>query len=353
MKKNLARDAFVWTKLWSVAVAVFVLFGAAACVPAAEDALYKRAVTAVMKRPPAPLDGMRVVVCGSASPLGWGPERAQACIAVVTNEHFFLFDVGARSPQRMTQAQLPMGRINGVFLTHFHSDHIAALPDVNLASWVRGRPASLDVYGPPGVQSVVDGFNAAYGLDRGYRTAHHGAARLPPERGPMRAHAFDPGGVVWQDDLLTITSFAVEHPPVEPAVGYRVDYRGRSVVISGDTNAADALFAAAQGADLLLHDGLSRTTLDPMIEAATELGLPSAQIMIDVIDYHADVSSLPERAADAGIKQLALYHMVPAPPNKLVEGMFRRGLPDDVILTRDLHTFDLPADSDEIRITEP
>jgi ribonuclease Z len=345
-------------KLFYVIFALVVLIGAAVAVlfnaPAAQDAVAKRVATAFLgQKPEAPLDGMRVIVCGSASPLGRGPERAQACIAVITNEHFFLFDVGARSPQRMAQARLPMARINGVLLTHFHSDHIAALPAVNLTSWVQGRPAPLDVYGPPGVQSVVDGFNTAYGLDRGYRTAHHGAARLPPELGPMRAQPFNPGDVVWQDDLLTVTSFAVEHPPIEPAVGYRVDYRGRSVVISGDTNAADGLFAAAKGADLLLHDALSRTVLDPMIEAASGLGRPAAEIMTDVIDYHADVTSLPARAAEAGIKQLALYHLVPAPPNALIERMFLRGLPDDVILTRDLHTFDLPADSDEIRITEP
>jgi ribonuclease Z len=345
-------------KLFYAVIALVVLIGAAVAVlfnaPAAQDAVAKRVATALLgQKPEAPLDGMRVIVCGSASPLGRGLDRAQACIAVVTAEHFFLFDVGARSPVRMAQARLPMARINGVFLTHFHSDHIAALPDVNLASWVQGRAAPLDVYGGPGVERVVDGFNAAYGLDRGYRTAHHGAARLPPELGAMRANAFEPGGVVWQDELLTVTSFAVEHPPIEPAVGYRVDYQGRSVVISGDTNAADGLFAAARGADLLLHDALSRTVLDPMIEAATDLGLPVAEIMTDVIDYHADVTSLPARAAEAGIKRLALYHLVPAPPNALIERMFLRGLPDDVILTRDLHTFDLPADSDEIRITEP
>jgi ribonuclease Z len=344
-------------KLFYAAAAMVALIGAAAAVvlnvPAAQDAVFKRAATAVLGQTPEPLDGMRVIVCGSASPLGRDPERAEACIAVVTAEHFFLFDVGARSPLRMAQARLPMARINGVFLTHFHSDHIAALPDVNLASWVQGRPAPLDVYGPPGVQSVVDGFNAAYGLDRGYRTAHHGAARLPPERGPMRAHPFDPGEVVWQDDLLTVTSFAVEHPPIEPAVGYRVDYRGRSVVISGDTNVADGLFAAAKDADLLLHDALSRTLLDPMIEVATDLGLPAISgIMTDVIDYHADVTLLPARAAEAGIQRLALYHLVPA-PNALAERMFLRGLPDDVILTRDLHTFDLPVGSSEIRIREP
>ena len=235
-----------------IAVSVLaVVLGIAAAValnnPAAQDALFKRAASMVMGQPPASLNGLRVVVCGSASPLGNDPERAQACIAVLTPEHFFLIDVGARSPQRIAQARLPMGRLNGVLLTHFHSDHIAALPDVNLNSWVQGRSAPLNVYGPEGVQHVVDGFNTAYELDRGYRTAHHGADLLPPEVGPLAANTFNPGDVVWRDDTLTVTSLAVAHPPIEPAVGYRIDYGGRSVVISGDTNAADSLFTAARG----------------------------------------------------------------------------------------------------------
>jgi ribonuclease Z len=340
-----------------VAAVIALAIGAAAAVyytAAGQDAFFKRAATALMSQGPGPIEGMRVVVCGSASPLGNDPNRAQACIAVVTPEHFFLFDVGARSPLRIAQAQLPMSRIDAVFLTHFHSDHITGLPDVNLASWVQGRPIPLPVYGPTGVQSVVDGINAAYELDRGYRTAHHGDELLPPDRGSMQAHPFRAGDVVWQDEELTVTSFTVEHPPIEPAVGYRVDYRGRSVVISGDTNASDSLFSAAKGADLLLHDALSRTLLDPMIDTATELGVPVIPtIMTDVIDYHADTLSLPARAAEAGIKQLALYHMVPVPANALAERMFLRDLPNEVIVTRDLHTFDLPPDTDEIRIYEP
>ena len=133
-----------------------------------------------------------------------------------------------------------------------------------------------------------------------------------------------------------------------------MDYRGRSVVISGDTNAADSLFAAAQDADLLLHDALSRTLLNPMIETASQLNIPVIPtIMTDVIDYHAETTSLPARAAAAGIKQLAFYHMVPVPQNALAEKMFLRDLPADVILTSDLHTFDLPANSSDIHIYAP
>lgn len=342
-----------------IGILVIAALGAAAATviyttAAGQDAFFKRAATSVMSRTPEPLNGMRVVVCGSASPLGSDPERAQACIAVVTPEHFLLFDTGARSPLRIAQARLPMARITGVFLTHYHSDHIAALPDVNLTSWVQGRKSRLNVFGPPGVQTVIDGFNTAYQLDRGYRTAHHGSELLAPDRGAMQAHTFRPGEVVWQDDLLTVTSFVVEHPPITPAVGYRVDYRGRSVVISGDSNAADALFTAASNADLLFHDALSRTLLDPMIDIATQLNVPVMPIIMkDVIDYHADATSLPTRASEAGVKQLVLYHMVPVPANALAARMFLRNLPGDIILARDLQTFDLPPDSTDILISEP
>ncbi len=319
-----------------------------------QDALFKRAIGTTMGQGAAPPDGMRVIVCGSASPLGNDPSRAQACIAVLTAEHFFLFDVGARSPQRIGQARLPLGRLTGVFLTHFHSDHIASLPSVNLTSWVQGRSSELHVYGPPGVETVVEGLNLAYRQDRVYRTAHHGSQLLPPETGTMTAKPVAVEGIAWQDDLLTVTAFPVSHDPIEPAVGYRVDYRGRSVVISGDTIATDSLFEAAAGADLLLHDALSRAMLDPMIEAAEERQVPiMPTIMRDVIDYHADSLSLEEPARTAGIRQLAYYHLVPVPPNALAEKIWARGLSAGTLLVRDLHTFDLPPDSTEIIIREP
>ena len=157
---------------------------------------------------------------------------------------------------------LPLGALSGVLLTHYHSDHIADLGEVLLWSWIQagGRRASpLPVYGPPGVAEVVGGFARAYALDAGYRTAHHGADRLPP--GGARARAIpiklppsdEPSGkpsdgdgdddgetaggtaVVVDEGGLRITAFRVHHEPASPAYGYRVDYRGRSAVVSGDT----------------------------------------------------------------------------------------------------------------------
>ena len=341
-------------RLSVAAVTIFALVGSIAgllyLTNFGQDALFKRAANQILNAESKPLEGMRVTVCGSASPLGFDPDRAQACIAVVTPEHFFLFDVGARSPLRIQQARLPLDRLDGVFLTHFHSDHIAGLADVNLASWVQGRPSALKVFGPTGVTKVVEGLNHAYELDYSYRTAHHGDELLPPELGPMQARTFRKGDVVWQDNLMTISSFVVEHPPVEPAVGYRIDYKGRTVVISGDTNVTEVLFEHAKDADLVLHDALSLTLLEPMMEIAP---YPINAIMADVIDYHANIETLSSKALDAGIKKLVLYHMVPVPTNALTEKMFLRGIPAEITLAKDLQSFDLPANTKEIVINEP
>ena len=334
----------------AVVVVLTILGGVAYRAAPVQDALMRTGVAAMLGSAPETFDGLQIVVCGSASPLGNNPDRAQACLAVVTPEHFFLVDVGARSPMRIAQAQLPMNRLTAVMLTHFHSDHIAGLADVNLASWVAGRRASMQVYGPEGVETVVAGFNQAYRLDRGYRVAHHGEGLLPPSAGPMKAVTFQPG-LVWQDDDMTVTSILVDHHPIDPAVGYRFDYRGRSVVISGDTNASDNLFAAAAGADIVFHDALARDSLDIMQNALAKAGRSSfAQIVADVSDYHADTRTLEEAATAAGIEQLVLYHLVPTPMNSLTETMFLRGLSDKTLLAHDLQIFELPPESEEISI---
>ena len=281
-------------------------------VPTVQNAMFERASLRTMSQNQQlpKTDGMRVVVCGSASPLGNDPLRAQACIAVVTPEHFYIFDAGAGSQVRIGQAQLPMNRLSGIFLTHFHSDHIAALPDIRLNAWVSGAKSALKVYGPEGVSEVVEGFNIAYKLDAKYRVAHHGADLLTPAAGSLSATTIK-AGVVLKDGDLTITAFLVDHSPISPAMGYRVDYGDRSVVISGDTITVDSLFTAAKGADLLFHDALFKDVMDILIPNARKVNRERvARVMTDVIDYHADSKKVENRAREAGVGQLVLYHLV-------------------------------------------
>lgn len=308
-------------------------------------------MTAAMKRPAAvsQYDGLKVFLCGTSSPLP-APGRAQACVAILAGESLYIVDAGAGSALTAALGRLPLERLEAVLLTHFHSDHIAALPEFNLNSWVVGRPKPLAVIGPAGVAEVVEGLNQAYRLDRGYRVAHHGEDLLPPHLGAMEAKEIGAGSVLKLGDL-TITSFQVDHKPVTPAVGYRFDYRGRSVVISGDSIVTASLIEAATEADLLLQDALSLPIISSFEKAAT--GSRMEKIFYDIQDYHAHTSDLSELVAKSGVKQLALYHMVPPPSNALFEKVFSRDLPRDTILTKDGMQFELPTGSEDVNVITP
>ena len=235
-----------------------------------QDTAQDQMVRALMRRASEGLpnpDALRVFMCGTASPLGVG--RAQACVAVMTPSHFYLIDVGAGAAAQIQRANLPMARLQGVFLTHYHSDHIGELYEVNLASWVAGRPEPLKILGPKGVRKVVKGINDTYELDRGYRIEHHGEDLLPEHLGVLEHETIDED-VVLEDGDLTVTAYIAEHDPASPAVGYRFDYRGRSVVVSGDSNVIDETLRISDGADLLLHDALSLPLVTKMGQAAQQ-----------------------------------------------------------------------------------
>jgi ribonuclease Z len=279
--------------------------------------------------------------------------QAQACIAVVTPEHFFLIDSGAGSTDNISRLGLPTSQLDGLLLTHFHSDHIAEIYEVNLNSWVQGRPQPLTIYGPQGVDEVVNGMNASYRQDRIYRTGHHGEDLLPPALGVLEYKTIAPG-VIFENGDLKISAYVAEHPPIEPAVGYRFDYRGRSVVVSGDGNVNDDTLSIVDGADLLLHDALSIPTVSALSNALGAADQPrQSRIVADVMDYHASAESLIELGGKSNVDMVAFYHLVPVPPNALLADVFLRGAPDNYLLAEDLMWFELPIGTDDIIVNRP
>jgi len=319
-----------------------------------QDKMLERGTAILAKSTATPIaesDSLRVYVCGSASPLGMA--KAQACIAVITPEHFYLIDSGAGSSNNINRLALPTARLQGLLITHFHSDHIAEIYEVNLLSWVSGRAKPLTIYGPRGVDEVTNAVNAGYRLDRSYRTAHHGTDLLPPALGILEHQTIMPG-VILEDGDLKISAYAAEHSPVEPAVGYRFDYRDRSVVISGDSNVTADTLKIAEGADLILHDALSIATVTALSEAMSATGQPRrSKIMADVMDYHASTESLIDLGEKSDVGMVSFYHLVPAPPNSLVEDIFLRGTPDNYLLAKDLMWFELPIDGADIIVNHP
>jgi len=275
---------------------------------------------------------LTVVLCGTGSPLP-DPARASACTAVIAGGQFVVVDAGPGSAEVLNLTNLPIANVNAVLLTHFHSDHIGDLGEMGTQTWIAGRQHPLDVYGPPGVTQVVAGFNEAYGADVTGRVAHHGEVNLPRAAGQLVAHEValpgDAGTVVFDQGGLRITMFPVDHHPVAPAVGYRFDYRGRTVVVSGDTKKSAVLPQQARGADILVHEALRSDMIALAVEVATRLGQQRlAQMAKDILDYHTTPVEAAEIAAQAGVPHLVLTHLVPAPNNFLQRRMFLNGVSD-------------------------
>jgi len=275
---------------------------------------------------------LQVILCGTGSPIA-DPERAAACTAVIAGGHFFLVDVGPGSWERLDMENLPLGRVDGIFLTHFHSDHIGDLGEATTQTWIAGRAKPLDLYGPPGTARIAAGLAEVYAGDVDARVAHHGDEAMPRAAAGLVAHetalgtAPDASAVVFDQDGLRVTMFRVDHSPVDPAVGYRFDWKGRAVVVSGDTKKSASLIEHAKGADLLVHEVLDATLIDRVARAAERLGQTRmAKLAGDITNYHTSPQEAGEVAHEAGVEHLVLTHLVPPPRNALMARSFMRGV---------------------------
>jgi ribonuclease Z len=303
-------------------------------------------------------DGLHVGLCGAGSPLP-DPRRSGPCVAVIAGRRLFVIDTGSGASRNLSRMRLPQGEIEGILLTHFHSDHIDGLGEVLLQRWANGtHTAPTPVHGPEGVQRVVAGFNAAYAQDAGYRVAHHGEAILPPAGAgavarPFRTPGAGEGVTVVENDGLSITAFAVDHAPVVPAVGYRVDYKGRSVLISGDTDKSANLATFATGVDLLVHEALAPQLVALLTEGAQNAGKANvAKITADILTYHASPREVAEVARDVQAQALLFYHIVPPLIVPTMKEIFLEGVAETytgpVTIGTDGTFMSLPAGTDAI-----
>ena len=325
--------------------------------------LYQRTVQEnvgrnVMKDLP---DGLHLALCGTGSPFP-DPTRAGPCSAVIAGDRLFIVDAGEGSARNLGFMGLPASKIEAIFLTHFHSDHIDGLGPFMLQRWGLGTLSTpTPVYGPTGVDKVVDGFRAAYVLDFGYRVAHHTERIMPPggSGGKGIPFALPPAGqgdtvMVLDDGGVKVTAFRVDHSPIEPAVGYRFDYKGRSIVISGDTKKVASIVTIAKGVDILVHEALQPKLVGLLEDQFRTKSLPNtAQIMHDILNYHTTPEVAAEQATAAGARYLVLNHIVPPLPTRLVYPAFLGDAPklfkNPIVVGEDGMLFSLPAGSTDIQ----
>ncbi|MES2685655.1 MAG: MBL fold metallo-hydrolase [Pseudomonadota bacterium] len=203
--------------------------------------------------PPVSADEFRVTLLGTGSPAPvmrrFGPG-----VLIQAGGKTLLIDCGRGTTQRLLQSGLRLGQVDALFLTHLHSDHVVGIPDLWLTGWLEAsyaqRKGAFVVHGPAGTQEMMDGLTRAYQWDIKARIADQ---NLSP--GSIAAHVLEfKEGVIYDQDGVKVTAIEVDHGDLlKPAFGFRVDYAGRSVTVSGDTRFSENLIRHATGTDLLIH----------------------------------------------------------------------------------------------------
>jgi ribonuclease Z len=270
-------------------------------------------------------NAITVVTVGTATPLPG--ERAQTGTAVFVNGYFFMFDVGAGVVQKSENLGLPLTELDGIFLTHYHSDHMMDLPNMISRTWVMGRKKELHVYGPDSLNKIVKAANSFLKIENQYRVDHHGSdiMDISIAKGIPHQYSIEQNSthVVFQKDDITVTAFDVNHSPIEPAVGYVIEYNGKKIVLSGDTKKNELLEEMAKNCDLLIHEVMLMSFQKMLEEELANAGVErNAKIIHDIQDYHTSTVEVAALAQRANAKKLVLNHLAPAPDNIFIKNMY-------------------------------
>ena len=268
--------------------------------------------------------------------------------ALIVDERVFVIDCGRGSPSAFAAAGLDFSRLEAVFLTHLHANHVGDLPGMLLYPWgvragANGPLAPIRVYGPSRPEPVPAG-DAIF----------HRETTIHPERPapsaadlvesilagyayhlnvmPLDAHMPDAGAlvrgidirlpvrtegvaqvpvVVFEDSVVRITAVAVTHGRAVPALAYRFDTADGSIVFSGDTTVNDDLIALAREADILVHQVADLGYLERHGTDSAELARMAA--------LHTDVTEVGGVAERARARELILSHYLPADPEAITE----------------------------------
>jgi ribonuclease Z len=231
------------------------------------------------------------------------PRRRGPATLVAHSAERCLVDAGSGVAAQLRQAGLPVVDLHHVFLTHLHSDHVIDLGHLVLSRWILGQNAPLAVFGPAGTGSHVERLLALWAWDVEVRRAH-----MHDREGPRVTVTEISEGLVYRGGGLTVTAFEVEHEPVKPALGFRIEADGRRVVVSGDTRPCENLIRHARDADVLVHECTDAT----QTRWTPGCGWPSREAKVrDLAGYHTGPDEVGRVAAQASARTLVLTHLMP------------------------------------------
>jgi ribonuclease Z len=304
------------------------------------------ATASIAAEPPqaagASADSMVVTLLGTGDPV-LSTTRYGMSTLVQAGGLNLVFDAGRGCAVRLDQAGIRPGNVDAVFITHFHSDHLNGLPDLWTVGYlgppVLRRAKPLEIWGPAGIARITASLRDTYIDDVKIRLADEKVSDAGTQ---ILAHEFSADGAVFERNGVRITAFAVNHGPlIKPAYGYRVDFAGRSVLLSGDTKFDENLIAHGAGVDLLIHE-----------VAIAPKPLLDAPWVKAIINHH----TTPEEAGVVFSRtkpQMAVFSHItliadannPRPEDSDIEARTRASWSGNLVVGADLTRFVLTADA--------
>jgi ribonuclease Z len=290
-------------------------------------------------------DEIRVTILGSGDPFVNKSQASASVLIEVGNVEgdFFFFDLGSGALANFNGLGLPVTSTTKVFLSHLHADHVGDMPTLLWSLAKSGRRDPVEVWGPAGEHERFGTLAYARHLELAHAWDTESMCGHPGQSGARTITTevpYDRPEVVYQRNGVTIVSFPVIHIH-NGAVGYRLDYAGRSVVFSGDTRPCRHLVEACDGVDLLIHE-----TFPSAPVFAKKAGVPVGLAEAIVNGAHTSPAMAGKVFKRAGARLSAMWHL--AVDHDTVGPVFeevRAEYDGPVVISQDLTVFNITKES--------
>jgi len=254
--------------------------------------------------------GTRLVLLGTGAGPAPGRSRHMTSHMILSNGAAYVVDCGLGVTDQFAFTGIPFSAVRSIFITHHHPDHNSEYASFLLIGWVQGLPLSVHAFGPPPLKQMTEDILRAYKTTIDFWAADF---KMKPLEA-INVREVSSAGVVKQDDIVKVSATIVPHPPVTPALGYRFDFKDRSIAFSGDTGPSDALVALAKGVDVLVHEAMYVPAIEQYVKDEIAHGRPvkEADFIAHMKADHTPVEDVGRIAQKAGVKTLVLSHLTPA-----------------------------------------
>jgi ribonuclease BN (tRNA processing enzyme) len=254
--------------------------------------------------------GTKLVLLGTAAGPVPGRSRQMTSHVMLSNGAAYMLDCGMGCTDNFARTGIPFSALKSIFITHHHADHNIEYGPLLIVGWIQGLPLDVRAFGPPPLKQMTDDFLRAYKTTVDFWAEDF---KMKPIT-KVEVKEISGVGPVTQDDNVKVRAILVEHPPVKPALGYRFDFKDRSIAFSGDTAPLEAVAQMAKGADVLVHETMYVPAVEKYIRAQVAKGRPVKveDFMAHMKADHTPVEDVGRIAAEAGVKTLVLSHLTPA-----------------------------------------